>query len=606
MESARLTPGRHLRVASWLSVPVCQLATWAVLSTLLWPIGCGPPAARSRPGRASKSSTPQDQGLVPALELLAQLDRISQERASADLVYLLNRWHQGQPAETGWKYDELADRLPRDIRDLLPLDMLPRPTFDLHDTRVLLEAAWARDVSLWVTRQAPPSDLTSWLAERQPPLDREAREQLQLAERLFDWTVRNIQLDPLLPYSAEAVGAAAQEAADKSPAGNPAAGRSLPPYARGVPGPGYQHEAWQTLLMGHGDAWERLRVFNLLARQQQLDTAVLAIFDVNVSPRPQAWVAAVLVGEELFLFDPALGLPLPAAEGRGIATLSELRAHPEWLAALDIDAETRYPVQGKDLANVVALIDATPAALSLRMQHLEKQLAGEHRMIITSRPSPLADRLRKSPGIGSVNLWTVPWEAELFTAALAHFARSGPPPELQSRLAEEALFASESPFVQGRYRHLHGAFTNTDDALGAKGYYLQSRFPDDVIDRLGVDERAQRAVGLVRDRYESDNSWNNKLRLTQIITRTAKTHSSFWLGLVHYENGQYDVAADWLKARTLEAPGNSPWKSGARYNLARCYEQLGKVAEARELYQEDHSPQRHGSLLRARRLRSAP
>lgn len=575
------------------------LAGRVLLATLCvapW-IGCGKPP-RTRAAKPSGASSPVNQDLIQALDLLRQLDQVSQDRAAGDLAYLLNRWSQTQKADADWKPDGLADRLPRQIRELYPLSELARPTFDLHDTRVLLEANWARDISDWVGKQNSPVAFRDWLAGRQPSLDRDSSEQLKIAERLFDWTVRNIQLDPLLPYAAEAVGTSAAPESANTPA-RP----TLPPFARGVPGPGYQHEVWQTLLMGHGDAWERARVFGTLARQQGIDTVVLAIFDVNVSPRPQAWGVAVLLGEDLFLFDPALGLPLPSADGQGVATLAELRDHPERLAALDIDEQARYPVQGRDLQHVVALVDAAPAALSSRMQRLERQLVGAHRMVLTTRPTPLADRVRKCQGINSVNLWTAPWEAEMFAAALAQLAKNEPPAEVRQRLAEDALFSNLSPLVLGRYQHFHGVFANADDVVGAKGHYLQARFPDEIIDNLGADEKAQRALGLVRDRYESDNAWLTKLRIAQIYSKAAKLHASYWLGLVHFEAGQYDVAADWFKSRTLDAAGNSPWKPGARYNLARSYEQLGKLAEARALYEEDTSPQRHGNLLRARALR---
>ena len=83
----------------------------------------------------------------------------------------------------------------------------------------------------------------------------------------------------------------------------------------------------------------------------------------------------------------------------------------------------------------------------------------------------------------------------------------------------------------------------------------------------------------------------------------AKADASYWLGLLSYDVGNYEVAADWLLTRTLKATPDGPWTAGARYNLARAYEALGEVAQAIELLQGDDSPQRHGNLLRARQLR---
>ena len=59
---------------------------------------------------------------------------------------------------------------------------------------------------------------------------------------------------------------------------------------------------------------------------------------------------------------------------------------------------------------------------------------------------------------------------------------------------------------------------------------------------------------------------------------------------------------DWLK-RTVEVSPPSPWTPGARHNLGRCYEQMGRADLARQWLQSDaDSPQRYGNLLRAKWL----
>src|SRR5262249_35439601 len=85
---------------------------------------------------------------------------------------------------------------------------------------------------------------------------------------------------------------------------------------------------------------------------------------------------------------------------------------------------------------------------------------------------------------------------------------------------------------------------------------------------------------------------------------TAKQHASYWLGLVSFEHGNYPAAVDYLKTRTLDAWPDGPWTYGAQYNLGRSLEALGKPAEAAAAYRGDHSPQRAGSLLRAKRCQA--
>jgi hypothetical protein len=62
------------------------------------------------------------------------------------------------------------------------------------------------------------------------------------------------------------------------------------------------------------------------------------------------------------------------------------------------------------------------------------------------------------------------------------------------------------------------------------------------------------------------------------------------------------VAAHWLGRPELES-GDSALRSGAKYNLARTNEALGKLEEAAALLEDETSPQRLGNKLRARRLK---
>ena len=111
-------------------------------------------------------------------------------------------------------------------------------------------------------------------------MNKDRVEQLLVAERLFDWTVRNIQLDPLLPYVIEAT---AGPTATKP--GDPAAAPAVPPYLRGIPGPGYQREPWLTLVMGHGDSLDlRKTLPPALRRPSALAHAAEATLPAAVTP----------------------------------------------------------------------------------------------------------------------------------------------------------------------------------------------------------------------------------------------------------------------------------------------------------------------------------
>jgi len=86
------------------------------------------------------------------------------------------------------------------------------------------------------------------------------------------------------------------------------------------------------------------------------------------------------------------------------------------------------------------------------------------------------------------------------------------------------------------------------------------------------------------------------------IAYHGKFDATYWLGLTYYDAGKPGAAIEWLK-RTVEDVPTSTWVAGGRYNLARCYEQLGQLDVARQWLESDKdSPQRYGNLLRAKRL----
>ena len=90
-------------------------------------------------------------------------------------------------------------------------------------------------------------------------------------------------------------------------------------------------------------------------------------------------------------------------------------------------------------------------------------------------------------------------------------------------------------------------------------------------------------------------------RLRQIM-QSMISHLHAFVRDIEPTEQEWMTAIEWL-TRTAEDSPASPWLPGARYNLARCYEELGQFDLARQWLQSDaDSPQRHGNLLRARQL----
>jgi hypothetical protein len=520
----------------------------------------------------------------------------------------LGRWIEDQPADEKWQPDALVARMPSPWRDLDPLKKLGRHEFGSDEIDTLNEAAWARDIARWVS--AGPLD--PWLEKRLPGEDeglaKSEIERLAVALRLFDWTTRNIQLDELLPIPKTAV---AGPSADPTRPNE----RPPPPPFQAVPGPGYRHFPWQAMLMGHGDAWERARIFILLCRQEGIDAVMLGTVEGAPTSPPKPWLPAVFIKDRLFLLDTGLGLPLPGPGGKGIATLAQVVADAKLLRKLDKDAENPYPVSAEALTQVVALVDAPPATLSRRMGLVEARLSGDDRMALTVSPSQLKERLGKTPGVSGVQIWILPLETMVFRAAYMQLIRQDQT-ALVAFFREEGPFQTRNPLVLARLQHFRGVFDAADqrdressqdetaensgrERPSARSYYLAARIPDEDIRKFETSEEMQRAQGLIKMEHETVEAWNDRRKATIDGMRNMRHNAAFWLGLTHYERQSYETAIDWFQRRTLDVAPEAPCAPGARYNVARAHEALGDLSSARVIYYADESPQRHGNRLRA-------
>lgn len=85
------------------------------------------------------------------------------------------------------------------------------------------------------------------------------------------------------------------------------------------------------------------------------------------------------------------------------------------------------------------------------------------------------------------------------------------------------------------------------------------------------------------------------------IALRVKQHATWWLAIATMEEGDLGVAANFLQQRKQDAPDDI-WGEYANYQLGRLHEMAGQRNKAIELYQADQSPQRPGSLVRAKLL----
>ena len=556
----------------------------SILST-----GCNPTtksASRPRRNTATVSGSHRDD-LARTLELLDSLDLYDLREARRQALFNLERWGAKQTVDNDWTADKILDQLPARLKRVNRDVKLAGVEFNADDIEFLLENIFLREISRSVSTKSKLDPLVlSWLENSSSELSKEALRDLSLAARLFDWTIRNIQLEesrPLVRKPKLVVGPA------PAPRNVPEKTESRDPLSVG---PGEMFTVAETLLAGLGDALDRARLFILLSRQRGLQAVLLAVEENNYfEPRP--WLCGVLIQQELYLFDTRLGLPVPRLDGAGIASLQEVLQEPAILRQLDLENEP-YWVRDRDVRRVVGLIDASPRALSFRMQKIEQRLAGDRKMKLTVAATSLAERVRTCPGIKKVQLSLLPFERLRFRKNLQkHLKKEAKVP---NPVAGKMFFIETMvPLYRARILHFRSQFDDQPQRQGARSYYLSSRPPDKLIHRLATDPATQ-----VKWNLDKLTSRERTMRLQYI--KRAKQAASYWLGLLCYEDHDYIVARDYFETRTMAASPQSPWISGARYNLARTFEMLDQANRAVKLNSADQSPQRHGNLLRAKFL----
>ncbi len=532
--------------------------------------------------QAQQRAAHEIDNLREAHRLVSQLAELNQEAAEQRIVSFLNTWSDSHPATGNWSPTALTASIEPRLKDAPGLRALDASRFVPSDVEYLELNYLLRQVTKWAGQATGDDPLfAEWLSSLEERLGSEGQFRLRQASQLFDWTIRNIALEPLEL---------------DSPA---------PPIAR-LPagltfrGPGYRQTTLETLMRSSGDPWQRARVFIQLCRQAGIDACLLGLPGENAS-EPSEWLVGVRVGEELFLFEPRLGIPVPGPDQVGIATLGEAREDASILRRLNVPGWFDYPIDAEMVQQTVALLDAPPESLSQRMARLEAGLTGETRMMLGYDATASSEAFKAIPGITAVQLWSVPFEAQIYEAALAEAAEN----DLNIaawQASEWGMLTPGFPLAKARWEHLVGDFDSEGQEEGARILYMQLRHPEFDIDDLEFNVDLQRSYGIRRQLGQSNEEFSFQIRRIQEVMRVAKRAASYWLSLIHYDTGDYENARNWFDKRVLGDEQRSRWEAAARYNLARSLEHLGDLERAEELYKTIDAPQEHGNRIRARLL----
>jgi hypothetical protein len=552
-------------------------------------VGCQP----NEPQRAEQiqqqvvAEETKTENLREAMRFADEFSRFNRDQAEKEIGYQLNTWMAADANEVSkTQLPNLVQTLPKEFREMPSLQRVDSREFTATDVVHLIQSRLFKTVSKWCGDTKVTDPLwTAWLDNPQNQggdgLSDAGKLELQMAYKLFDWTIRNVQLE-----------------------GEPQEVQLLvkdPRFPLTDEGKGYRQQPWQTMVYGRGDFIERGRVFSELARERNILTVWLGLGSGDNSSPVKLWLMGVPVGDEIFLFDSRLGIPVPGPNQKGIATLRQASSDESILRRLNVVGLFKYPLESKDIKNVVALIDADSAAITGRMKRLQESLTSDQRTELWLDVDAIAERLKKIPGLSAVQYWTMPLLAQVYAEELEK--RLLEPNEFSARYMQRfAMYLNDTPLISAKYKHLQGEWSNDDEKQGAMALYMACRVPEEDLEKLPYETELQKLLGIVRmpneplERFEA--------RLNQVIGfyREAKIDSTYLIGLLQYDKANYESSLTWLQKRAGGLAGFQRWQSGLWYNTARALESSGKIPEAIELLKKSPSPQEAGNRIRARLL----
>ena len=399
---------------------------------------------------------------------------------------------------------------------------------------------------------------------------------LTRVRRLFDYTVRHAMLVP--PGSLAPPGL------------NQAEARPYDVLIRGM-------------ATEDGNGWsERGWLFMVLCRQIGLDCGLVLYTPRAINPGPmpssktlgplaerramaiaspsrdpKAWAVAVLVGGKPYMFDPALGLPIPSADGRGVATLQEAASDPRVLSQLDLP-DREYEPSHRDLSGATyrVALESSLGTLSPKMKLLQARLTGENSVGLYRDPVEQVDAFKAAIGerCAGVGLWRLPIQVEhrLFYPGPGNF--------IQATQYPLQFFDARWPLLGARLMQLRG---ETAQAIQS---YVVFRFA------------------------ESATTVDGTERISPQVQGFLDLFATYFLALAQMEKGD-QTQAKFLLAKTLEMlPEPDPrgvylamFRWGAMTNLGLLNAEGGDRALAIRYLSEDvQTLQTQGNLVRARRL----
>ncbi len=195
------------------------------------------------------------------------------------------------------------------------------------------------------------------------------------------------------------------------------------------------------------------------------------------------WCVGVLIGEQVYLFEPELSTYIPGPGQVGIATLEEARKDASVMRRLNVPGFFDYRLSKDDVQQCIAMLNVMPEAISPRMRLLESGLTGERRMKTYVDVDSMAKQIDQVPGIAGVRFWDMPLLAEIYEEEMLRASDRDPLIAfwyLSSWAILDAPIDMAQQLALGRWRHLQGQFDDDEEenTKGARTIYLCKGLPN--------------------------------------------------------------------------------------------------------------------------------
>jgi len=566
------------------------MAVPVAIGVLTLCLGCQDPAQRAIEQNLIESSESKGNrdSLRGAFQYLPQLIRLDRTAAMREINYQLNTWSVNVSNPPNWKSSELLDSIPASLRSVDFASRMTKLEFGEPECEFMLQCQLMKQVSSWVL-DLPYQDglFEAWLETERQRLGANDGAKLETTLKLFDWTVRNVAIDGK-PEDVERL-------------------LTNPDLPMSDAAPIYRQLPWQTLMFARGDAWQRARLFTQLCFSRGIDCVALALPSVTGAIENGAlrlWCIGVPIGNELYLFEPHWGLPIPNPDSPGIATLRAAKSDPNVLRRAKLPGRFNYPIEAKDLNRLIALIDAEPFAVGRTMYTLENSLTGENRQRLSMDADLFESQLKQIDSDLEVRLWNIPWLAHVYNLEVRRRLDDMSPFAMQY-MEQFGVFVTDTPISRARVLHFGGKFQSTIDAAGALKTYMDFRVDEETLRNLEYDREVQKSLGIFKRPTESTEAFNLRVRVAQNFFRKSKFDIGIFLAMANMDLNKPDTAIDWLTKRLLEIKGTERWHAHAHYLLGRNLERENKIELAMEEYKFEASPQAAGNRIRIRRLEMA-